>query len=421
MKFEEMKLNPLILKEIKKQGFTELTEIQQKCIPEIRKGHDVVGQSLTGSGKTLAFSMPIIEKIIPGKGVQALILTPTRELCVQVKDAFDTFGKALKISAAAVYGGTGMQSQFYALRKAEVVVATPGRLLDHINRGSVRFESLKFLVLDEVDRMLDMGFISSVDRIIQRLPKARQTLLFSATFSESVHALARKYLHNPVSVKAQTVVDKSLLKQVYYPVKEHEKFPMLLHLLKHKTPGFALVFCATRHHVNALTRSLQAKGVNSMAIHGGLSQNRRLYALEALKNEHIDVLVATDVAARGLDIKNVTHVYNYDVPKTSEGYTHRIGRTARAGKGGDAITILSQPDFENFRNVLADKSIEITEAEPPPPFEKAKFSIFAPRFESRGAPRRFGARGGSAPRRGFGARNSSGGMKFTNHGRRRNR
>jgi len=283
MKFEELELNPLILKEIKKQGFAELTEIQQKCIPEIRKGNDVVGQSLTGSGKTVAFAIPIIEKTVPGKGVQALVLTPTRELCVQVKDAFDTFGKAMKISAAAVYGGTGMQSQFYALRKAEVVVATPGRLLDHISRGSVRFDSLKFLVLDEVDRMLDMGFIDSVDRIIQRIPKNRQTLLFSATLSGSVHALARKYLHNPVSLKAQTFVDKSLLKQVYYPVKEHEKLQVLLHLLKHKTPGFALVFCATRHHVNALTRSIQAKGINSMAIPGGLSQNRRLYALEALK------------------------------------------------------------------------------------------------------------------------------------------
>jgi len=413
MKFEDLNLDTLILKEIKKQGFTEPTEIQQKCIPEIRKGHDVVGQSLTGSGKTVAFAIPIIEKIVPGKGVQALALTPTRELCVQVKDAFDTFGKTMKISAAAVYGGTGMQSQFYALRKAEVVVATPGRLLDHINRGSVRFDSLKFLVLDEVDRMLDMGFIDSVDRIIHRLPKTRQTMIFSATLSESVRALARKYLHNPVSLKAQISVDKSLLKQVYYPVKEHEKLPMLLHLLKHKTPGFALVFCATRHHVNMLTRSLQAKGINSMAIHGGLSQNRRLFALNALKDERIDVLVATDVAARGLDIKNVTHVYNYDVPKTSEGYTHRIGRTARAGKGGDAITILTQADFENFRKVLEDKTIEITEAELPP-FEKVKFSMFAPRFESRGAAPR-----GFAAKRKFGGR--GGDKRFLNHGRRRNR
>lgn len=414
MKFEEMELNPLILKEIRKQGFTEPTEIQQKCIPEIRNGRDVVGQSLTGSGKTVAFAIPIIEKIVPGRGVQALVLTPTRELCVQVKDAFDTFGRAMKISAAAVYGGTGMQSQFYALRKAEVVVATPGRLLDHINRGSVRFESLKFLVLDEVDRMLDMGFIDSVDRIIHRLPKARQTLLFSATLSGSVYELARKYLHNPISLKAQISVDKSLLKQVYYPVKEHEKLQMLFHLLKHKTPGFALVFCATRHHVNTLTRNLQTKGINSMAIHGGLSQNRRLYALNALKSENIDVLVATDVAARGLDIKNVTHVYNYDVPKTSEGYTHRIGRTARAGKCGDAITILTQADFENFRNVLGDKSIEIAEAELPQ-FEKVKFSKFSPRFESGSAPRGFAAK------RKFGGGRNSGGRKFMNHGYRRNR
>ncbi|VVB59301.1 putative ATP-dependent RNA helicase [uncultured archaeon] len=396
MRFEDLNLKPLILKKIREEGFLEPTEIQQKCIPEIKKGRDVVGQAMTGSGKTVAFSIPVIEAVIPGRGVQALVLTPTRELCVQVCDTFHTFGKALGVNATAIYGGTGMEQQYSALKRADVVVATPGRLLDHMRRNSINLSRLKFLVLDEMDKMLDMGFIDDVDTIIRNVPKSRQTMLFSATMPESIHSLISRYLQSPVILKAQAKVDKSLLKQIYYVVEQHEKFSLLVHLLTHKTSGFAMVFCGTRHQVDAITRNLQKNGINSMAIHGGLTQNRRMHALNSLKSADIDVLVATDVAARGLDIKNVTHVYNFDAPKTPEEYTHRVGRTARAGKAGDAITLLAHRDFENFDRVLRDRTIEVKKEELPD-FKRIPFRA---REEGRFAR---GGHSGARPRRSFGA------------------
>ncbi|HIJ98161.1 TPA: DEAD/DEAH box helicase [archaeon] len=371
--FEDLNLSHNVLRAVKELGFSELTPIQQKCIPFIQQGKDVVGQSSTGSGKTAAFGLPILEKVQTGVRTQVLVLTPTRELCVQVAAMLRSFAKHLHVRVADVFGGVSINPQIEAVRKAEIVVGTPGRILDHMERRTISFENTKFLVLDEADRMFDMGFIEDVERIISHVPKKRQTLLFSATINHDVHKIVQKHLQLPVNVKVQIHVDKSKLQQAYYNVNHFEKFSLLVHLLKNKTSGLALVFCATRRAVDQVTKNLQAHGIKAMAIHGGLTQQRRLVALDALKHEHIQILVATDVAARGLDIKNVSHVYNYDVPKSAEEYVHRIGRTARAGELGDAVTLVAEKDYENFGRVLHDSNIEI-KRETPVIFEQVPFS-----------------------------------------------
>lgn len=412
MKFEELGLNPLLLKAVKGMGFEEAMPIQEKCIPEIRNGKDVVGQSSTGSGKTAAFGLPILEKIEPGRGIQALILTPTRELCVQVTDALNEFGRHIRTRAVSVYGGVGIGPQISAIKTADIVVGTPGRILDHLERQTISFSKARFLVIDEADKMFQMGFIEDVERIISHVPKERQTLLFSATMSADVHGIVRKHLRTPVTAKGEIYVDKSLLKQVYYDIRPYDKFSLLVHLLKRETPGLALVFCATRREVDVVAKNLKAQGSKAMAIHGGLTQSRRLHALDSLKAGHINVLVATDVAARGLDIKDVSHVYNYDVPKSSEEYVHRIGRTARAGMNGEAVTLLTERDYDNFNNVLRDHTLEIRKAELPQ-FEKVQFLRAQPGYGARRdfgrGPQRggYGERSQGGYRRGYGESRSS--------------
>ncbi len=421
MKIEDLNLNPMLLKAVKGMGFTEATPIQEKGIPEIRAGKDVVGQSSTGSGKTAAFALPILEKISPGQGLQALILTPTRELCVQVTDAVNEFGRYMRIRAASVYGGVGIEPQIRAIRTADIVAGTPGRILDHLERKTIKFDNVKYLVLDEADKMFDMGFIDDVERIISQVPKDRQTMLFSATIGAEVHNVVRKHLRSPVTIKGEIYVDKSLLKQVYYDIKVYEKFSLLVHLLRNKTSGLALIFCATRREVDTLARNLKMQELKAMAIHGGLTQNRRLYALDSLKKGHISALVATDVAARGLDIRDVSHVYNYDVPKTSEEYVHRIGRTARAGDQGDAVTLLTERDYENFSSVLRDHTLDIRKADLPQ-FEKVSFVRVQREFGGeRGRPQRgshgYGRGGyGESSHHGSGERSSSYGSSRDSRG-----
>mgnify|MGYP001560225991 CR=1 FL=1 len=372
MKLEELKLNQNLVKSIKEMGYEEPTEIQEKCIPLILEGKDIFGQSKTGSGKTAAFGLPILERIKPGAGIQALILTPTRELCVQVTEALNNFGKYLNIKSVSVYGGVGIEPQIMAIKKAEIIVGTPGRVQDHLDRKTVSFQSIKFLVLDEADRMFDMGFVDAVERILTHTQKDKQTLLFSATISKNVNHILKKHLRNPVIIKSPEHVDPTKLRQTYYNVKYYEKFSLLVHLLKKETSGLELVFCSTRREVDLLARNLRKQGIRVMGIHGGLTQNRRQQALDQLKRENINVLVATDVAARGLDIPNIMQVYNYDVPKTSEEYIHRIGRTARAGEKGEAITLLIEKDYSNFDSVLSNKKIQIKKEEVPR-FEKVYF------------------------------------------------
>ncbi|MDD5649552.1 MAG: DEAD/DEAH box helicase [Candidatus Nanoarchaeia archaeon] len=376
MKFEELQLNSNIMKAIEKLGFTEPTPIQAKCIPEIKAGKDLVGQSFTGSGKTAAFGFPILEKIVPGNGIQALVLAPTRELANQVRETLIKFAFFMKLNITAVYGGVSMGPQVNDLRRADIVVATPGRLLDHIQRRTINLERVNFLVIDEADKMFEMGFIEDVEKIIRTTPTRRQTLLFSATMSQEVLKLVKNYLRNPSFIKEQIHVDKSLLKQVYYDIRQQEKFSLLVHLIKKNTSGLVIVFCGTRRQVDVIAKNLKMQQIDAMAVHGGLSQNRRDHAVDSLKRENIQVLVATDIAARGLDINNISNIYNYDSPKNAEEYTHRIGRTARAGKSGEAITLISERDHANFRSVLSDRNLHITK-EALPEFERVHFIVKA--------------------------------------------
>ena len=373
MKFEELEINKQIIEKTIELGFEELTLIQERCIPEIIKGRDVVGQAETGSGKTIAFCLPILEKINLGEGLQTVVLTPTRELCIQVTDVFKTFGKILGVKTTSIYGGVNIGPQIKRIKTSEVVVGTPGRMLDHLRRKTIDFRNVRFLILDETDKMLEMGFIDDVEKIIRFTPKNRQTLMFSATIMGSIHRLMNRHLRNPVVIKTKSQVDKSKLHQTYYDIyKQDEKFSLLVHLLKNDTSGLAIVFCATRRESDIVARNLRKHGIHASAIHGGMTQNQRTRSLDALKNEETDVLVATDVAARGLDIKNVSHIYNYDVPKTSIEYIHRIGRTARAGENGAAITLLTAPDHDNFRRVQSNDELNIERAEMPD-FEKVTF------------------------------------------------
>lgn len=319
-------------------------------------------------------------------------MTPTRELTVQNTRALLKFSKYKHLHIASVYGGVSINPQIDALRTADIVVGTPGRLTDHIQRTTIRLEHVKILVLDEADRMLDMGFQDDVEKIIRQCPLNRQTLLFSATISDDIAYLSRKYMKSPIKVSAETYVDPSKLRQVIYDVPNNIKFSLLVHLLKHEHSALVMVFCNSRKTVDFVANNLKYAGIDSQAIHGGFAQGKRERTMDRFHRAKAHVLVCTDVASRGLDIKNVSHIYNYDIPRDSKDYIHRIGRTARAGKEGKAISLLSQRDYENFARVERDYSIEVTKEELP------RIERIAIRW--RGRPRRYNANFGH--RRGFG-------------------
>lgn len=350
--FENLGLSQELMENIKKLGFTKPTQIQKKSIPHIMKGKDVIGESATGSGKTLAFGCGIIDQVVPNRGIQTLVLTPTRELTEQVKNALIEFSGSKQLKIISVYGGVAIDPQIHALTKAAVVVATPGRLLDHLHRGTIDLSKLKLLILDEADRMFDMGFIEDVEKIIQACPKYRQTLFFSATISSEIKRLSNRYMKNPIEIMAANRVDPSKLKQVYYNVMKQLKLSLLVHLLKHEKAGLVMVFCNTRKTTDFVVKNLKANKIDAIAIHGGLSQNKRTRIMKSFNDAKVSVLVCTDVAARGLHIDDVSHVYNYEIPKDANDYVHRIGRTARAGKDGCAINLLSELDYDNFSRVL---------------------------------------------------------------------
>lgn len=361
----EIRLQPELLKAFNELGYSEWTEIQLKTIPLIQEGKDVIGQSYTGSGKTAAFGFPILEKIEPRKGIQSLILVPTRELCEQVTQEMRKFAKHKRTNILSIYGGVAIGPQIDRLPQAEIVVGTPGRILDHIGRHTINLTRVKILVLDEADKMFEMGFIDDVKEIISYVAQNRQTLLFSATISTQVHEIVSNYMKHPVRIKAQSYVDEEKLAQFYYSVSNKDKFSLLLHLIQQKQDGLSIVFCATRNRVDIIAKNLYKQGVNAIAIHGGLSQNRRKRAIDLFHGNKVDILVASDVAARGLDIKNVVQIINYDSPKNSKEYIHRIGRTARAGSEGRVISLISEPDHENFRSVLEDRSLVVDRLELP--------------------------------------------------------
>ncbi len=344
--------NP-ILKSIQEKKFEIPTEIQEKAIPAVLEGKDVVGGAATGSGKTLAFATGLIKNAKNDFGIQGLVLTPTRELAEQVANEIAYFSSDKNLNVLAIYGGVSINNQIKRLGSAEIVVATPGRILDHLERKTIDLSHINTLVLDEADRMLDMGFIDDVDKIISECPNKRQTMLFSATISSDILHLAKKYLKNPVEVSAEQYVDPSKLEQVYYDIRDNLKYSLLIYLLENEKAKLVMIFCNTRKNVDFVANNLKFMEMDALPIHGGFSQDKRTRILNQFHSKKVHVLVTTDVAARGLDIKGVSHIYNYDLPTNKNDYIHRIGRTARAGNEGKVINLVSNRDYENFQSIIS--------------------------------------------------------------------
>jgi len=353
--FESLGLKPELLRAVAEQGYTEPTPIQAQAIPVVLAGKDLLGAAQTGTGKTAGFTLPLLQ-ILSARAnashsparhpVRALIVTPTRELAAQVEDSVRTYGKHIQLKSITVYGGVGMQPQIDALRRGvDILVATPGRLLDHVQQKTVDLRQVEVLVLDEADRMLDMGFIHDIRRILALLPAKRQNLLFSATFPEEIRKLAATFMQSPVTVEvARRNTPAELVSQVQHPVDAGRKRELLAHLVKSNDWKQVLVFCKTKHGANRLAQQLTREGVQADAIHGNKSQNARERALDEFKEGKVRVLVATDIAARGLDIEALPHVVNFDLPHVAEDYVHRIGRTGRAGAEGEAVSLVSAED-----------------------------------------------------------------------------
>jgi ATP-dependent RNA helicase RhlE len=346
--FEDLNIDPLCLRTLNRQGITEPTPVQAQAIPVALEGHDLVAIAQTGTGKTLAFGLPSIARLAEAKKGRnrMLVLTPTRELAVQVHTVLADMGKALKMRTACVYGGVGMEPQTKALRRGvDIVVATPGRLLDHIERGNAKFMDLSILVLDEADRMLDMGFMPDIKRIVSRLPKERQTLMFSATFPKEIERMASTLQNNPERVEVGAIAKPAdAVAQAVYTVQQDGKMRLLTKILKEPEVESALVFMRTKHRTDRVAKTLQRDGFKVQAIHGGRTQGQRQQAIDGFRKGRFRILVATDVAARGIDVDGITHVVNFDIPNSSDDYIHRIGRTARASATGDAITFVSPQD-----------------------------------------------------------------------------
>jgi len=382
--FSDFGLSPNLLRGVRELGFETPTPVQRMAIPPCLAGSDVLASAQTGSGKSAAFGLPILEAVLkaPASGTQALILVPTRELAQQITDHLRALAKHTNVRIAAVYGGVRMASQIQAFRRNhEIIVATPGRLIDLISQGEARLNNISTLVLDEADRMLDMGFLPAVRRIVAKLPNRKQTLFFSATLAGTAGALANELLSHPVRINlAPTTTPVESVTQTVYAVDQHKKTDLLVDLLADNSIYSALVFTRTKHRAERLAGVLSRHNVGAERIHGDRSQAQRARALEAFKKGRYRVLVATDVAARGIDIADLGHVINYDVPNEAADYVHRIGRTGRAQKVGDAITFVSQDEVDLFAAIersigkrvnrgehrLSDASVGKTLETPPP-------------------------------------------------------
>jgi len=375
--FEELNLIMPIQKALKAEEYDKPTPIQEKAIPSILAGRDLLGCAQTGTGKTAAFAIPILQILSQERRttraahqIRALILAPTRELAIQIKDSFEDYGRYLKLRTVVIYGGVSQNNQTDALRAgADILVATPGRLLDLVNQGYIKLHSVELFVLDEADRMLDMGMVQDVKRIIAQLPGKRQNMLFSATMPQEVSQLVNSILINPVKVdvKHNSATAKKI-KQVLYFVDGKDKIALLFHLLKSKSIVSALVFTRTKHRADKVARALQKEGIKAQAIHGDKSQNARQLALVGFKNREFRVLVATDVAARGIDVDELSHVINFDMPNIPETYVHRIGRTGRAGMTGIAISFCDNQEKPCLKDIekLMSKPIEVIKDHPYP-------------------------------------------------------
>lgn len=354
MKFKELGLDHDLLKAIAQSGFEEATPIQAETIPLVLAGKDVIGQAQTGTGKTAAFGLPILQNIDKAdRSIQALVISPTRELAIQTQEELYRLGQDKKIKVQAVYGGADIRRQIRQLSEhPQIVVGTPGRILDHIGRHTLKLQNLKVLVLDEADEMLDMGFIDDIEKIVEQMPTARQTLLFSATIPASIMRLTNKFMHEPVTVKIKAKeLTADTVEQYYVRAKDYEKFDVMTRLFDVQDPDLALIFGRTKRRVDELTRGLKARGYRAEGIHGDLTQQKRMSVLRQFKSGQLDFLVATDVAARGLDISGVTHVYNYDIPQDPDSYVHRIGRTGRAGHKGVSVTFVTPNEIEYLHTI----------------------------------------------------------------------
>ena len=354
--FKDLPLSMEVLRSIKELGFESLFPIQAQAIMPLLEGKDVIGQAQTGTGKTAAFGVPMVERLNPEiRKVQGLVLVPTRELAVQVAENIKLFAKYARIKVLAVYGGEPIQRQIRALASGvHIVVGTPGRLIDLLKRGALNLHSVKTLVLDEADRMLDMGFIEDIGYILGRTPSDRQTSLFSATIDETVMKVCKRYMKNPEKILvSKDEIALTQMKQYYMLVNPHGKFETLCNVLDENHIGRAIIFCKTRRGTSAITDKLRRKGYNAQALHAGFARSQRGHVTSAFRDGKLKLLVATDVAARGLDIEGITHIINFDVPLEAPVYFHRIGRTARMGQEGTAITLVSHGEISYFNNIKA--------------------------------------------------------------------
>ena len=365
MKFETLHLDPRLSAAVEALGYTSPTPIQAKSIPLILKGRDLTGIAQTGTGKTAAFALPILQRLLKGpRGtVRALIIAPTRELTEQTHEAFGQLGRQTGLKSASIYGGVSIHSQITAMRKGvEIVSACPGRLLDHMQRGTIDLSRVEVLVLDEADRMFDMGFLPDIRKIVRHLPTARQTLLFSATMPDDVRDLTKQIQKDPVRVQIGATAPADTVSHTFYPVESNLKNALLETILDRIETGAVLVFTRTKHRSKSLARRLEKAGYGATALHGNLSQNKRQSALEGFRSGRYRILVATDVAARGIDVRGISHVINYDIPDTVDAYTHRTGRTGRASETGDAFTFVSSQDKDPLRSIAKVLGNKVTYA-----------------------------------------------------------
>ncbi len=354
MSFSSFKLHPQIAAGVKALGYETPTPIQLQAIPPVLEGHDVMGLAQTGTGKTAAFVLPLLQRLLTGpRGrVRALIIAPTRELAEQTHVAIVALGRDTKLRSATIYGGVSANAQVQKLRAGvEIIVACPGRLLDHINQKNIDLSHIEVLVLDEADRMFDMGFLPDIRRIIKHLPVKRQNLMFSATMADDIRKLANDVLHKPVTVQVGHTAPANTVSHALYPVAQHLKTPLLMELLKHTDTESILIFTRTKHRAKRIGQQLEKAGYKAASLQGNLSQNRRQEALDGFRSGSYQILVATDIAARGIDVSSISHVINYDIPDTTDAYTHRIGRTGRAAKTGDAFTFVTTEDEPTVRSI----------------------------------------------------------------------
>ena len=372
MLFTDLQLIKPILDALIQEGYEKPTPIQSQAIPHLLEGKDLLGTAQTGTGKTAAFAIPILQNLYhkntKNHQIKALILTPTRELAIQIEESFKAYGRHLPLKTLVIFGGVKQGAQEQALKKGvDILVATPGRLLDFINQGIISLKNLEIFVLDEADRMLDMGFVHDVKRVVKLLPPKRQTLFFSATFPKEIQELANSMLHKPVKVEVAPVSSTAdTINQSIYFVEKDDKLDLLTHILQDEKLDQVLVFARTKHGSDKIARKLHKDNISAEAIHGNKSQNARQTALSNFKNKKTRVLVATDIASRGIDVDKLSHVINYEIPEQAETYVHRIGRTGRAGESGVAMSFCTRLDLVNLRNTekLIGKKIPVVKDHP---------------------------------------------------------